>query len=220
MSAHIIEVPDTIRVLLKRIENYTLNKQYGEGNIPHLCIKVKHNNGFAWFGVHILAAPAQNWSVEIRDQIEHEIVDGLYKICDIKEILTDLPRLMDSINDVVSARKRPSLFGGGGNDLIQLHMEGNVQLDVYRDRPNPDTLSYGGFQGELNMNGRWYPFFLYHRGVILYNYVDADTAVQMVTRALTRQFPELFDEDEGEFVQVDHSKDRTRNTRREEKCPT
>ncbi|QBJ02910.1 hypothetical protein MZD04_gp384 [Pseudomonas phage Psa21] len=215
MSAHIVEVHDVIKILLKRIENYTVNKQYGEGNIPHLCIKVKHNNGFAWFGVHILEAPAQNWSIEIRDQIEKEIQEGLNKICDIQELVTDMPRLMDSISDVVSSRKRPTIFGGMGNDLLQLHMEGNVQLDVYRNDRNPDTLSYGGFEGELMLNGRWYTFFLYHRGVILYNYIDSEIAVNMIRRALTRQFPEIFDEDDLDFVQVDRSVDRTRNKRRE-----
>ncbi|WDS62060.1 hypothetical protein [Pseudomonas phage D6] len=215
MSAHIVEVPDVIRILLKRIENYTVNKQYGEGNIPHLCIKVKHNNGFAWFGVHILEAPAQHWSIDERDQIENEIRDGLEKICDIQELVTDMPRLMDSISDVVSYRKRPTLFGGQGNDLLQLHAEGNVQLDVYREYHNADTLSYGGFEGELMINGRWFHFFLYHRGVILYNYIDAPVAERMITRALTRQFPEIFDEDSADFVQVNRITDRTRNKRRE-----
>jgi hypothetical protein len=215
VSAHIVEVPDQIKILLKRIENYTVNRQYGEGNIPHLCIKVKHNNGFAWFGVHILEAPAQNWSVEIRDQIEKEIRDGLEKICDIQELVTDMPRLMDSISDVVSSRKRPTLFGGLGNDLLQLHTDGNVQLDVYRDHPNADTLSYGGFEGELVINNRWYHFFLYHRGVILYNYIDTEVAKSIISRALIRQFPEIFDENEEDFVQVDRHVERTRNKRRE-----
>jgi len=215
MSAHIVEVPDTIRILLKRIEQYTVNRQYGEGNIPHLCIKVKHNNGFAWFGVHILEAPVQHWSVETRDEIEAEIRNGLDKICDIQELVTDMPRLMDSISDVVSSRKRPTIFGGMGNDLLQLHTDGNVQLDVYREHHNADTLSYGGFEGEVRMNGRWYHFFLYHRGVILYNYIDAEVAKRMITRALTRQFPEIFDEDDADFVQVDRTADRTRNKRKE-----
>lgn len=215
MSAHIVEIHDVIKILLKRIDNYTLNRQYGEGNIPHLCIKVKHNNGFAWFGVHILEAPATNWSIEIRDQLEASIREGLDKICDVTELVTDMARLLDSISDVVSSRKRPTIFGGVGNDFLQLHMEGNVQFDVYRDHPNPDTLSYGGFDGEVHINGRWYHFFIYHRGVILYNYIDAPAAVQMIERALTRQFPELFDTSDGTFVQVDHIVERTRNKRRE-----
>ena len=215
MSAHIVEVPDVVRILLKRIENYTQNRQYGEGNIPHLCIKVKHNNGFAWFGVHVLEAEIQLWSPEQRDQIELEIRDGLDKICDIQELVTDMPRLMDSISDVVSQRKRPTIFGGMGNDFLQLHASSNVQLDVYREHRNADTLSYGGFEGEVMVNGRWYPFFMYHRGVILYNYIDETTAGKLITLALTRQFPELFDAEEGEFVQVERIIERTRNRRRE-----
>lgn len=215
MSAHIVEIHDTIKILLKRIDNYTQNRQYGEGNIPHLCIKVKHNNGFAWFGVHVLEAPASSWSSEIKEQLEHDIRDGLDKICDVTEWVTDMPRLLDSISDVVTSRKRPTLFGGGGNDFIQLHMDGNVQLDIYRDQPNPDTLTYGGFEGEALINGRWYYLFLYHRGVILYNYVDAAKATTMIERALTRQFPELFDTEDGELVQIGRVVDRTRNKRRE-----
>lgn len=215
MSAHIVEIHDTIKILLKRIDNYTLNKQYGEGNIPHLCIKVKHHNGFAWFGAHILEAPVQNWSIEIRDELEAAIREGLDKICDVVELITDMSRLLDSISDVVSARKRPTLFGGTGNDLLQLHMEGNVQLDVYRDSPNPDTLTYGGFEGEVCINGCWYYAFLYHRGVIIYNYIDSPTAMSMIDRALSRQFPELFDLTEGSIAQVDRIVERTRNKRRE-----
>lgn len=215
MSAHIVEVPDHIKILLKRIENYTVNRQYGEGNIPHLCIKVKHNNGFAWFGVHILEAPTQNWSVELRDEIEASIRDGLDKICDIQELVTDMPRLMDSISDVVSQRKRPTIFGGQGNDLLQLHTGGNVQLDVYREFRNADTLSYGGFEGELLICNRWYQFFLYHRGVMLYNYIDQETAGRLIEKALITQFPEIFDEDEQDFVQVDRHIERTRNKRKE-----
>jgi len=215
MSAHIVEVPDLVRILLKRIENYTLNKGYGEGNVPHLCIKVKHNNGFAWFGVHILEAPIAVWTPGERDLIETEIREGLDKICDIQELVTDMPRLLDSISDVVSQRKRPTVFGGNGNDLLQLHANSNIQLDVYRDFRNPETLSYGGFEVEVMVNGRWYAGFLYHRGVILYNYIDNEAAQKLITLALTRQFPELFDIDDGEIVVVDRIIDRTRNKRRE-----
>lgn len=215
MSAHIVEVPEVIRVLLKRIENYTVDKQYGEGNIPHLCIKVKHNNGFAWFGVHILEATVPVWTQEQRDEIEVEIRSGLDKICDVQELVTDMPRLMDSIFDVVSQRKRPTIFGGMGNDFIQLHANSNVQLDVYREHRNAETLSYGGFEGEVMVNGRWYSCFLYHRGVILYNYIDMAAAEKLITLALTRQFPEIFDEDEGPFVEIERIIDRTRNKRRE-----
>lgn len=215
MSAHIVEVPDVIRILLKRIENYTLNRQYGEGNIPHLCIKVKHNNGFAWFGVHILESPAQGWLPEEREKIEHEIRDGLEKICDIQELVTDMPRLMDSILDVVSQRKRPTIYGGQGNDFLQLHANSNVQFDVYREHRNAETLSYGGYEGEVVINNRWYPFFLYHRGVILYNYIDQDTAKRLIQLALIRQFPEFFDDADDDFVAIDRIVDRTRNKRRE-----
>lgn len=215
MSAYIIDVPEQIKILLKRIDNYTLNKQYGEGNIPHLCIKVKHNNGFAWFGVHILEAPINVWPTELRDRIRTEVVEGLDKICDVQEIVTDMERLLDSIFDVVSGRKRPTIFGGLGNDLLQLHTDGNVQLDVYREYRNGDTLSYGGFEGELLISGRWYRFFLYHRGIMLYNYIDTEAAIRIISNALIKQFPEIFDEDETDFVQVDGTLERTRNKRRD-----
>lgn len=213
MSSHIIEVPDTIRILLKRIENYTINKQYGEANIPHLCIKVRHSDGFAWFGLHVLTSNPANWNPLVKDQVESLIVDGLNKICDVQELETDMKRMSESVNDIVTSRKRPVLYGDYGNELINLHMESNVQIDAYRNQPNPETLTYGGFSGEVQLNGRWYPCFIYHRAVILYNYVDVATAEAMVQRALTRQFPELF-EDSDNFVIIDTEVQRTRNKRR------
>jgi hypothetical protein len=214
MSAHIVEIPDVIRILLKRIENYTVNKQYGESNIPHLCIKVRHGEGgIAWFGLHVLWKDETNWSPELKDAIEALVVDGLSKIVDIRELETDMKRLAESVNDIVTSRKRPVLYGDHNNEMINLHMEANVQVDVYRDHPNPDTLSYGGYSGEICMNGRWYPCFIYHRSIILYNYVTIETARDMVVRSLSRMFPELFDVEDN-FVSMDSEIQRTRNKRR------
>lgn len=208
MSAQIIQLP-YITLFIRRIADYTTNHQSGRDNIPHLCVKARHNQGFAWFGVHITAYESRQWSTAEYEKLSERFVDSMYKICDVQELVTDLPRLMDSIQDVVTGRKRPTLFGGEGNDLLQMHMGQNVQLDVYRGKLNPDTLTYGGFEGQLYMNGQWFNCFLYHRGIILTNYIDQTIAKGLAEEALQAAFPEVFGGSVD--IEIDAEVDRTRN---------
>jgi hypothetical protein len=209
MSTQIIDEKGLITLVIKRIENYTTNHQSGEDNIPHLCVKAKHANGYAWFGVHIIAAEQRQWTGPEYDFLAKRFMDAMSKACDLQELVSELPRLMDSIQDVVTGRKRPTIFGGTGNDLLQMHMDRNVQLDVYRDGPNDETLTYGGFEGDLYLNGSWHHCFIYHRGIILTNYIDIQQAEEMAAVALSRAFPEIFSEE----VQIQLTREviRTRN---------
>lgn len=217
MSSHIVEVPDLITVLLKRIDNYTQNNQYGRDNIPHLCIKVKHSNGYAWFGLHVLSSnPDAEWTPAATNLLDTRIRDGLSKICDVVSMETDMVRLLDSIHDVVVGRKRPTIYGSEVNDFMQLHLAQNVQLDVYRSGCNPDTLSYGGFESEVRIFDKWYNFFIYHRGVILYNYISELDIKEMVKEGLHAAFPEIFGFEDDIEVETDIKVvTRTRNKRRD-----
>lgn len=208
MSAQIIQLP-YITLIIRRIADYTTNHQSGKDNIPHLCVKARHHNGFAWFGVHITSFEGRPWTQAEYEEVSDRFVNAMHKICDIQELITDLPRLMDSIQDVVTGRKRPTLFGGDGNDLLQMHMGQNVQLDVYRGQLNKDTLTYGGFEGQVYMNGQWFYCFLYHRGIILTNYIDKAGAKEMAEAALQSAFPEVFGGHAE--VEIDEEIDRTRN---------
>lgn len=45
---------DKITILLKLLTNHTINHQSGVDNVPHLCIKVAHGDGYGWYGLQIL----------------------------------------------------------------------------------------------------------------------------------------------------------------------
>ncbi|BEG72606.1 hypothetical protein [Pseudomonas phage PA1C] len=217
MSTKIINLP-FVQLVLKRISDYTLNHQSGLDDVPHLCVKVKHNNGYAWFGVNILNHETRAWSSFEVDEMKARFLEAINKLCDVIEIVTDVSRLMESIQDVVTGRKRPTFFGGHGNDMIQMHTINNVQLDVYREDINSDTMSYGGFAAEVRINGQDYPLFLYHRGVILYHYINEVDAKRLIVDSLTNNFGELFEnyEVDEQHVNVFRVVERTRNKNRNE----
>ena len=217
MSTKIINLP-YVQLVLKRISDYTLNHQSGLDDVPHLCVKVKHNNGYAWFGVNIMNHEVRPWTRFEIDEVNARFLEAINKLCDVIEIVTDVVRLMESIQDVVTGRKRPTFFGGRGNDMIQMHTFNNVQLDVYREEVNPDTMTYGGFVADVKINGEIYPLFLYHRGVILYHYIDVNDAKQLILDSLQNDFSELFPGHtvEESDITVYKSVERTRNKNRNE----
>lgn len=214
MATKIINLP-YLQLIIKRISDYTLNHQSGLDDVPHLCVKVRHNNGFAWFGINILSHDQRPWTRFEVDEVNSRFLEGINKMCDIIEIVTDVPRLLESIQDVTSGRKRPTFFGGQGNDMIQMHTINNVQLDVYREEFNKETLTYGGFTAEIEIGGHIYPAFLYHRGVILYHYIDEKAAKDLIVESLSNNFGELFASDGYEIhpddVVVGRIVQRTRN---------
>ncbi|ANM45104.1 hypothetical protein fnug_337 [Pseudomonas phage fnug] len=192
--ASIISLP-FIKLVISRNNNYTVNHQSGTDNVPHLCVKVKHSNGYAWFGIIIVdyEKRTSGWTEEEFNAVVTRFHEAMNSQCDIQRLETDINRLMDSIQDVVTGRKRPTLFGGDGNDFIQMHLQNNIQLDIYRNEINEDTLTYGGYRGKVSLRHGYeeYNFFLYHRGIILNHYIDAEIAKELIEDALNKTFPEI-----------------------------
>jgi hypothetical protein len=209
MSTQIIQLPH-VTMVIKRITDFTVNHQSGLDNIPHLCVKAQHHNGYAWFGLNLITFQSRQWTAEETATLVTRFNEAMNNICDIKEIVTDMDRLIDSIQDIVIGRKRPTIFGGEGNDLLQMHLANNIQLDVYRETINPDSLTYGGFQGAVLIDGEWRDFLMYHRGVIISNYIDEDTAEELARNSINENFKEFLFLD-SDSIEVDRVVERTRN---------
>jgi hypothetical protein len=178
--------------VIKRITDYTVNTQAGRDNVPHLCVKAQHNNGFAWFGVSLITFQSRPWTPDETKQVRDRLIEAMHRMCDILEFTTDLSRLMDSIRDIVVGRKRPTIFGGGVNEFMQMYLPNNIQFDVFRTEINPNTLTYGGFKVQVNVRDTELFGFLYHRGVILTNYISDADAIEITEAALRDAFPEMF----------------------------
>lgn len=192
MSTNIISLP-YIKMVLNRINDYTANNQSGVDNIPHCNIKVKHSNGFAWFGVNILDFKKQQWTIFEEDEVKARLLASLNHLCDIVEIVTDMNRLIDAIKDIISERKQPTVYGGEGNLFIQNTLSNNIQMDIYRDDLPTDVLTYGGFAFDLHIDDRSLVGFLYHRGIIIYNYINETIARELVINSVIDQFGDIFD---------------------------
>lgn len=199
MTTQIVPVPN-MTMVIKRLGDFTVKRLSGIDNIPHLCIKVRHGDGFGWFGVNILnVTDTSPWSAETAQIIETKFMEAMRKIVDMKEMITDVSRLMDSIQDITIGRRRPIYFGGQSNEKLQITGMNNIQIEVYQDAVKKESLTYGGHFFELttqsvdpDTDDIKQALFVYHRGIILYNYSDADEIATYVEEELVRCFPEIY----------------------------
>lgn len=193
-----------ITLMLKRINNYNTNHQDGYENIPHLCIKIKHNNGYAWFGLSILKYNNVAWTERMRATVKSEILLALGKLTDLVEVVSDMDRTIDSILEVVNEKKTNLLIANNNeqtgdkldtyalrnerieqrNVLLTLNLANSVIFEVYDGDFDVDKLSYGGFALEVELNNKTCPGILFHRSVVLNNYIDEFTAKEIVEHTL------------------------------------
>lgn len=200
MSTQIIPTP-VMTMLIRRQADFTVKRLAGIDNVPHLCVKVRHGDGYAWFGINILSIlDNKPWSAETTQIIEARFMEAMRKIIDLKEMITDVNRLMDSIQDITTGRRRPIMFGGDSNEKIQITAQNNIQIEVYRETVKDESQTYGGYFFELatadgNEDPTRYALFAYHRGIILYNYTDEDEIAKFIEEELIKAFPEIYKRD-------------------------
>lgn len=195
----------------KRIVNYNQNHQEGYNAIPHLCIKIKHGNGFAWFGMTVVQFENIRWSMIMRDKLKQDITYTLSQMTDLVEVVSSLDRIVENILEVVNEKKTsllitnlselsdpaldPFILRRNNNETtdlkLSLNLANGVSLEMYRNEFDLNVMSYGGFAMEVTINGQAYPAMLYHRSVILHTYIESDFAAKLVTLALQNYLPEL-----------------------------
>jgi len=180
-------------LLLRRLTDYTVMHHSGMENIPHLCVKVRHNNGFAWFGVNVMSiSDTRPWTPKGAAENLNAFMAAMRKIIDLESLESDIPLLMRSLQDITTGRKRPVMFGGGTNEFIQISAGNNVQIEVYREEVKYESTTYGGYFMTVSVGDKTYPVMVYHRGVILYNYITKEAAHELVRNELCSKFPEVF----------------------------
>ena len=179
-------------MVLARITNYKQSHQSGWDNIPHACIKVKHNLGYAWFGLIIMCGESDEDSLKdiTRDELSKIMIEAIYDVCDVVEILTDIDRLVTTIDDIVTKKYKPTAFVSG-TELLQMTLDNNVRVIVYQEGETlpDDVTAKGGFALSVNADGIEYTGILHHRGIILSNYISQENALEVVTRELKNAFP-------------------------------
>lgn len=196
MSTSIVACSN-MTLVIKRLTDYTVRHLSGLSNIPHLCVKVRHPNGFAWFGVNVIGiTDTKPWTRVVEEEILKKFIDSLQNIIDMESLETDVQLLMRSLQDITTGRKRPLMFGGTGNEFVQISSENNIQIEVYRDEVKHEATTYGGFFATVRVRDRTYPVMAYHRGIILYNYLTKEAVCELIRKELPAQFPEVFPCDE------------------------
>lgn len=198
MTSKIVNFPDVgMTMVINRLTDYTVQHFSGLADIPHLCVKVRHHNGFAWFGISIITTNAPQglppaWPAAIVRNVKNQFLQAMSQVIDLAEMDSDVDLLMRSIQDICSMRKRPVMFGAGCNELIQISATNNVQIELYRDEVKPESATYGGYFLEVNYDGQTFPALVYHRGIIVYNYITKEAAQDLVYNELLTKFPEFF----------------------------
>lgn len=219
MSTQIVQTPNMLMVI-KLLSDFTVKRLAGIENVPHLCVKIRHGDGYAWYGINVLnVTDPSPWSPAMVTENTKCFMDAMKKIVDLKEMITDVPRLMDSVQDITTGRRRPILFGGDNtNEKIQITAKNNIQIEVYRETVKEESQTYGGHMFELNLfsarSNEKYGVFVYHRGVILYNYADENEVAQLVVDTINENFPEFEEinmDDIAYVTQVDRQRSRGRS---------
>jgi hypothetical protein len=187
-------------LIIKRLTDYTVKHLSGLSNIPHLCVKVRHQNGFAWFGVNVVGiTDTSPWSRQLEETILKLFVDAMQKIIDLEALESEIPLLLRSLQDITTGRKRPVMFGGDSNEFIQICSDNNVQIEAYRNEVKQESTTYGGYFMTVSVRDKTYPVMVYHRGIILYNYIERETVLELVRNELCGKFPEVFPYNESTF---------------------
>lgn len=211
MDNLIIELDD-IKLLIKRITNFNMDHQEGWSSIPQQCIKVKHGNGYAWFGINILNYKNVDWDIYKRSELEREIKESLFKLTDVEEIVSDISRTVDFILEIVNGRKAAALINYNSDQsneyllrsaevenqiLLSVSLSNGVSLEVYESEMDSNALSYGGYALELTTDKGKFPAMLYHRNVILSNYITCQLAQEIAENVIQSYLGSLL------YVQMD-----------------
>lgn len=192
MSTEIVQCPN-MTLVIKRLTDYTVRHLSGLSNIPHLCVKVRHANGFSWFGVNVIGVTdTQPWSDKLEKEIHKLFIDAMQRLADMEALDTDINMLMRSLQDITTGRKRPILFGGETNEFIHICADNNVQIELYREEVRYESTTYGGYFVPVECDGTTYAAVVYHRGIILYNYLTKEAVQQLLRDELLSKFPEVF----------------------------
>lgn len=195
MSTQIVTCPN-MTLVIKRLTDYTVMHLSGLSNIPHLCVKVKHNNGYVWFGINVIGiTDTSAWTKKTEEIVHKQFMDAMRQIIDMVTLESDVPLLMRSLQDITTGRKRPVMFGGNSNEFVQICSANNVQIEVYRHEVRHEATTYGGFFAEVRAGGKVYPAMVYHRGIILYNYITKEAVCEMLREELSTLFPDTFGDD-------------------------
>lgn len=218
-----------ITILLKKIDNFNINHQSGWSNIPYLCIKIKHGNGFSWYGLNIVKYENITWDNNKVKEIKKEISDALGLITDLESIVSDMDRVIDSILETVNEKKTNLLLSNINVDesistvilknerseirniILSLNLSNGVTFEMYDGELDYDSLSYGGFAVTVETPTGKYPGMIYHRTVILNHYVDKEDIETTLSKALESYFKPIVEE---KFkVEVIRDIERNRNGR-------
>ena len=196
MATQIVTCPN-MTLVIKRLTDYTVKHLSGLSNIPHLCVKVRHNsNGFVWFGVNVIGiTDTKPWTKKTEETVLTQFMDAMRQIIDLVSLESDVPLLMRSLQDITTGRKRPVMFGGDSNEFVQICGTNNVQIEVYRHEVRQEATTYGGYFATVRAKDRTYPVMVYHRGIILYNYITREAVCEMLRNELTALFPDTFGDD-------------------------
>ncbi len=195
MASKIVNFPEVgTTMVINRLTDYTVQHHSGLADVPHLCVKVRHHNGFAWFGISIIPTGSRQvqWNSHTVRDVKTKFIEAMSQIIDLAEMDSDVDLLMRSIQDICMARKRPVMFGSGSNEFIQISSTNNMQIELYRDEVKSESATYGGYFMTVEYDGQTFPALIYHRGIIAYNYITKEAAADLLRDELLVKFPEFF----------------------------
>ena len=189
--SRIVVIPQVATLIIGRIVNYNVTTYAGIENVPHLCIKVKYSNkadgqpdvGYAWFGINMIQRGDFLLTEADRKMVVTQLEQAIGQMVDLIDIQTDMDRLFTDLLDIVNDTQFSRIYSNNADDFIRSHLTNNVQLDIYASEDSlltdavKEDLSYGGYLAHVKINypdgtSQIHPFFIYHRAVIITNYVD------------------------------------------------
>lgn len=219
MTSKIVNFPEAgMTILIRRLTDYTVQHYAGLSDIPHLCVKVRHHNGYAWFGLNIISnTNSTNWPAwphGLVRSVKEKFLEAMGQVIDLAEMDSDVDLLMRSIQDVHRSSRRPVMFGSGGNDFIQINSVNNLQIELYRKEVKPESLTYGAYFMVIEYDGQVFPSLVYHRGVIVYNYITKESALELMRTELLAKFPEFFRDPSKLVIRYDDITEIPRNRNR------
>lgn len=199
-----------INMSIFRVNDFTEKHYRGWKAIPHMCIKTKHPNGYAWYGLRIeeYQPRREPFYTEEAETLIDAITSHIYNISDAEEILSELHRTVDTIESIVMDTQRSINYEIGNGLAYKLHLANNVTMHLYEpgiDIPN-NILRYGGYVGKFVsladhkyfQTQKVYNAIVFHQSVIVQNYIKQEEVVNVCQNTLLSKFQLM-----GEFKHVE-----------------
>lgn len=181
---------DKAKILVARIKGIETTVEGGLDACPVTVFTHRLGNKQTWWGIHLQSLEPGRWDTTDFHALSKQLGERFDGTPSFAHGYLD--RVINTLHGLITGKKKPVIYGNNDRDFLQAHFRNGCQIDVCREIGGINSqVNYGGYEGIVTLLGATRYFFLYHRGVALYNYVSAEEAEGLIEEYLKLYFHDV-----------------------------